>query len=529
MPGGGRRSASHPSPGGPGQGVQAPAPSCCSRRPEGCSAAPSPHGEQKGCWADGHAWGALGGVPGQRLCPTVNGAGHERASPPPALTEDGPGARRHPAPPAHLLHPQHTPSKPNSAPVHPQHPQAAPCRVRCRSWQCAQPRALLQVPPPGARLAAFGAEGAAGGAGGAGVRGEPAQGQPTRGCGMRDAGCGRQQVELALQRTQRGERAPSPHPASAPPGRAGQRGGHPGAERSRGLVRSWGCAQPRAGSCRGLARGHPVRGARCGTSGLGTPAMGHLVWDNWCGAPAVGQLREAAHTARGHPHTHGGAALCSAHGAQLPLGHARHSEQDQELPWPLLAGCCCPRAWGWVLWVQTSPVRPFPCRQRGREAAKPKRRVYFPPGKQHFDMSQQVSQTRVDRKCVQAGEMLFICIKLQSDSVKLICGISLASAGTAGSSGTVSQEPPRAPMRVAQPMGLVGTLSAPQCPKAPRCWLWSCQGTRGGRQDTAGHATPQPSGLFPPPQPSPALPNPSRGPWSCPGVPADAQGLALWL
>lgn len=272
-----------------------------------------------------------------------------------------------------------------------------------------------------------------------------------------------------------------------------------------------------------------MRGARCGTSGLGTPAMGHLVWDNWCGAPAVGQLREAAHTARGHPHTHGGAAWCSAHGAQLPLGHARHSEQDQELPWPLLAGCCCPRARGWVLWVQTSPVRPFPCRQRGREAAKPKRRVYFPPGKQHFDMSQQVSQTRVDRKCVQAGEMLFICIKLQSDSVKLICGISLASAGTAGSSGTVSQEPPRAPMRVAQPMGLVGTLSAPQCPKAPRCWLWSCQGTRGGRQDTAGHATPQPSGLFPPPQPSPALPNPSRGPWSCPGVPADAQGLALWL
>lgn len=220
MPGGGC-SASHPSPGGPGQGVQA------TTRPAGCSAAPSPHGEQKGCWADGHAWGALGGVPGQRLCPTVNGAGHETTSPPPAPTEDGPGARRHPAPPAHLLHPQHTPSKPNTPPaypVHPQHPRAAPCRVRCRSWQRAQPRALLQVPPPGPGsrlLEPRGPQEVRGepGCGGSLPRDSPPGGA---GCGMRAAAGGAR----APANPARGART-QPAPSLSPPGPCRAAGGAP--------------------------------------------------------------------------------------------------------------------------------------------------------------------------------------------------------------------------------------------------------------------------------------------------------------
>lgn len=91
------------------------------------------------------------------------------------------------------------------------------------------------------------------------------------------------------------------------------------------------------------------------------------------------------------------------------------------------------------LWGGSPSSGSCPAIPGGAGRQQPNHCVYFPPSKQHFDVSQQVSQTHVDRKCVQAREMLFICIKLPSDAGKWIRGSSVrgagASATTAGSQG----------------------------------------------------------------------------------------------
>lgn len=115
---------------------------------------------------------------------------------------------------------------------------------------------------------------------------------------------------------------------------------------------------------------------------------------------------------------------------------------------------------------------------------QPNRRVYFPPSKQqHFDMSQQVSQTHVDRKCVQAREMLFICIKLRSDSVKLIGGISASGCERCGRLCHRRQGATKGPQGKGFASGIVKAPSTAGFPKGPGASCRAAEGPRGGGCD----------------------------------------------
>lgn len=120
--------------------------------------------------------------------------------------------------------------------------------------------------------------------------------------------------------------------------------------------------------------------------------------------------------------------------------------------------------------------------------------------------------------------MLFICIKLQSDSVKLISGISLASAGTAGSSGTVSQEPPRAPIREGSARGACG---GPKCPQMSQSTLVLAVELPRDQRRQAGHCQARCSPASWAVLPSPALSCPAQsfqGSLELPGCPCGCPG-----
>lgn len=112
-------------------------------------------------------------------------------------------------------------------------------------------------------------------------------------------------------------------------------------------------------------------------------------------------------------------------------------------------------------------------------------------------MSQQVSQTHVDRKCVQAREMLFICIKLRSDSVKLIHGISVRGCERRGCFCHRRQgvgEGPRGKGFASGIMKALSTTSFPKCPsaghgaaKGPRDLLGRRAGCQPGEQVLGQH------------------------------------------
>lgn len=135
------------------------------------------------------------------------------------------------------------------------------------------------------------------------------------------------------------------------------------------------------------------------------------------------------------------------------------------------------------------PARPFPAVQEGSSQTYMSVSTTLPPApprKQRFDLSQAASQTHVDRKCVQAREMLFICIKLRSDSVGLICGSSVSGCEWCRGHCQCRQGATEGPCRAG---AIVRALRTTSFPNPPQCCPWSCGGSWGGGQSASLEST----------------------------------------